>query len=329
MTSPCPEIQNGYENGKAQPFSSRHFEQILKAGHFAVTTEIAPPDSSDPEDIYTQAGIFDGLVDAINATDGAGANCHMSSLAVCSLLNSRGYSSVMQVSCRDRNRIAIQGDVLGASAIGVENVLCLTGDGVQAGDQPDARPVFDLDSISLLETLRGMRDEARFLSGREIKAPPQIFLGAVANPFAEPLEIRAQRLAKKITAGAQFIQTQYCFDIERLRDYMARVRDFGLLEEIYILVGVGVLVSARSARWMREHIPGVHVPNEIIHRLESADDERAEGVRIAIEMMQQIKEVEGVSGIHVMAFHFKKLAAQAIRESGVLGGREPWYPDHG
>lgn len=317
---------NAYSS-ESRAVSTRHFEQILQAGHFAVTTEIAPPDSSNPEDIYTQAGIFAGLVDAINATDGAGANCHMSSLAVCSLLNAKGYSSILQVSCRDRNRIAIQGDVLGASAIGIENVLCLTGDGVQAGDQPDAKPVFDLDSISLLETLRQMRDEARFLSGREISDPPEIFLGAVANPFAEPLSIRAHRLAKKIAAGAEFIQTQYCFDIPRLRDYMARVRDFGLLEEVHILIGVGVLVSARSARWMREHIPGVHVPDDVIHRLESADDERAEGVRIAVEMMQQIKEVEGVSGIHVMAFHHKQLAAQAIRESGVLGCREPWCPD--
>ncbi len=192
-------------------YSSRgRLERVLRAGEFAVTAELDPPDSADPDEVIARAGIFDGWVDAINATDGSGANCHMSSVGACALLTRVGYAPVMQISCRDHNRIAIQGNVLGAAAMGVCNVLCLTGDGVQAGDQPQAKPVFDLDCMSLLETIRTMRDNSRFLSGRRITTPPRLFLGAAANPFAPPHDFRPLRLAKKIAAGAQFVQTQYC-----------------------------------------------------------------------------------------------------------------------
>ncbi|MDH3689941.1 MAG: methylenetetrahydrofolate reductase, partial [Gammaproteobacteria bacterium] len=235
--------------------SPGRLERVLRAKKFAVTAELSPPDSADPEDVYSRAAVFDGYVDAINATDGSGANCHMSSVGVCALLTRIGYSMVMQVSCRDRNRIAIQGDVLGAAAMGVANVLCLTGDGVQAGDHPEARPVFDLDCMSLLQTLRCMRDERRFLSGRQITSPPRVFLGAAANPFAPPYDFRPQRLAKKVAAGAQFVQTQYCFDIPRFEQYMTRVRELGLHERCFILVGVGPLASSNAARWIREHVP--------------------------------------------------------------------------
>jgi methylenetetrahydrofolate reductase (NADPH) len=195
-------------------FSSRgHFENILRSGQFAVTAELAPPDSADPEEVYKRARIFDVYVDAINATEGSGANCNMSSVAVCALLTRRGYSMIMQVSCRDRNRISIQGDVLGAAAMGVANILCLTGDGVETGDHPQAKPVFDLDSISLLAMIRYMRDHSRFQSGRQIVRPPHVFLGAAANPFSPPFDFRPLRLGKKAAAGAQFIQTQYCYDI--------------------------------------------------------------------------------------------------------------------
>jgi len=196
--------------------SPGRLERVLRAGGFAVTSELAPPDSADPGEVYRRARLFDGYVDAINATDGSGANCHMSSMAVCALLTRLGYALIMQISCRDKNRIAIQGDILGAAAMGVCNMLCLSGDGVQAGDHPQAKPVFDLDCMSLLELARVLRDESRFQSGRTIDSAPRVFLGAAANPFAPPLDWRPQRLAKKVEAGAQFVQTQYCYDLDRL-----------------------------------------------------------------------------------------------------------------
>jgi len=194
--------------------STGRLERVLRAGHFAVTAEMAPPDSADPSEVFEQAALFDGVADAINATDGSGANCHMSSVGVCSLLTRKGYSMVMQISCRDKNRIAIQGDVLGASAMGVANMLCLSGDGVQAGDHPEAKPVFDLGAMTLLDTVKTMRDESRFISGRKLTMPPPVFIGAAANPFAKPTDFRVARLEQKIKAGAQFLQTQYCFELK-------------------------------------------------------------------------------------------------------------------
>ncbi len=307
--------------------SGGRLERILRHGTFAVTAELNPPDSADAEDVYRRARVFDGFVDAMNATDGSGANCHMSSVAVCALLRRVGYAPVMQVACRDRNRIAIQGDVLGAAAMGVCNILCLTGDGVQAGDDPGAKPVFDLDSISLLEAIRVMRDKSRLLTGRKLDTPPRVFLGAAANPFTEPLEFQAIQLAKKIAAGAQFIQTQYCFDLDLFRRFMARVRHLGLLEQVFILAGVGPPASAQAARWMRSHLPGVRIPDLIIHRLDRAQDQKAEGQRICIELIQQLHEIEGVSGVHIMAYRQEESIAAIVEHSGVLDGRTPWYPE--
>jgi 5,10-methylenetetrahydrofolate reductase len=305
--------------------SSRgRLERVLRRGEFAVTAEMDPPDSADADEVYQRAAVFDGWVDAINATDGAGANCHMSSVAICALLTRVGYAPVFQISCRDHNRIAIQGNVLGAAAMGVGNILCLTGDGVEVGDQPQAKPVFDLDGISLLETIRIMRDEKRFLSGRKIASPPEVFLGAAINPFAPPVDYRPLRLAKKIAAGAQFVQSQYCFDLPMLRDYMKRAVDQGLHEECFILIGVGPLASARAARWIREHVPGVHIPEAVIDRLAGAQDQIREGRDLCIELIQQIREVEGVAGIHVMAYRRERLAVEIIEKSAVLGGRRPW-----
>lgn len=306
--------------------SGGRLERVLRAGHFAVTAEIAPPDSADPEEVYNRAQVFDGCVDAINATDGSGANCHMSSVGVCSLLTRRGYAMVMQVSCRDKNRIAIQGDVLGAAAMGVANILCLSGDGVQAGDQPDAKPVFDLDCMSLLQMVTSMRDQGQFLSGRKLTSPPRVFLGAAANPFGPPLDYRPLRLQKKIEAGAQFVQTQYCFDLDLLRTYMARVRDLGLTERCYILIGVGPMPSAKTAAWIRDNVPGVHIPDEIIRRLLGATNQREEGLKICVEMIQAVKEMEGVHGVHVMAYRQEERVPEIISASGVLEGRKPWYP---
>ena len=312
--------------------SSRgRLERILRRGEFAVTAELNPPDSADPTEVYERGAVFDGWVDAMNATDGSGANCHMSSVSICALLTRFGYAPVLQISCRDRNRIAIQGDVLGAAAMGVNNILCLTGDGVQAGDQPSAKSVFELDCMSLLETIRIMRDEGRFLSGRKISAPPQVFLGAAINPFAPPHDFRPLRLKKKIEAGAQFVQSQYCYDIGILKDYMLRVTDMGLHQKCFILIGVGPLASAKTARWMRSNVPGIYIPDAIIERLDGAQDQKREGKQICIEIIQQIREIIGISGIHVMAYRQEEFVSEIVHESGVLSDRKPWRrePDIG
>ena len=317
---PLPQLQGHVSHGR--------FERVLRSGHFAISTEIAPPDSADPEEVLRRAAVFDGYVDAINATDGSGANCHMSSLAVCALLTRVGYSPIIQVSCRDRNRIAIQGDLLGAAALGVCSVLCLSGDDVSVGDHPEAKPVFDLDSVSLLQTARTLRDEERFLSGRQLEFAPRLFLGASINPFAPPHSARIEQFAKKVSAGAQFVQSQYCFDVAMAREFMARACDRGLTERCHVLMGVGVLASAKTARWLRSTIPGVHIPEQIIRRLEQADKPKTEGRRIAVELMQQLAEIEGISGIHVMAYRQEEWVGEIVTQSGVLGGRKPWIPPH-
>lgn len=311
------------ESSAARPDGRSRLERVLRSGRFAVTAELNPPDSADPHAVYERALVLASVCDAINATDASGANVHMSSVGVCALLTRAGYEPVMQVSCRDRNRIAIQGDLLGAAAMGVRNLLCLTGDGVQAGDQPQAKPVFDLDSISLLQTARLLRDEGRFLSGRPLEAPPSFFLGAVENPFVPPFEERARRLGKKIAAGAEFIQTQFCYDLERFEAFMHRVRDLGLHERAAILVGVGPLRSARAADWMRRHVPGVVIPDAIVERMRHAPagNEREEGKRICIDIIRQVREIEGARGVHVMAYRQEELVAEIIEEAGLLPRR--------
>jgi 5,10-methylenetetrahydrofolate reductase len=303
--------------------SSRgRLERVLRSGRFAVTAELNPPDSADPREVYERALVLSEACDAINATDASGAHVHMSSVGICSLLTRAGYSVVMQISCRDRNRIAIQGDVLGASAMGVQNILCLTGDGVQVGDQPGAKPVFDLDSTSLLETIRTMRDEGRFLSGRKLTYTPHVFLGAAANPFVPPYDYRAIHMGKKVAAGAQFIQTQYCFDIPLLERFMAKARELDLHKKCFVMVGVGPLASARAARFMRSNVPGVHIPDHVIDRLEKAEKPKLEGKKLCIELIQQIREIEGVAGIHVMAYRQEELVSEIISASGVMQGRQ-------
>lgn len=306
--------------------SPGRLEQMLRAGKFVVTSELAPPDSADPAQVYARASVFDGYVDAINATDGSGANCHMGSLAVCALLTRLGYSLIQQISCRDKNRIAIQGDILGGAAMGVCNLLCLSGDGVQTGDHPEAKPVFDLDCMSLLEIARTMRDKSTFQSGRKLTSPPSIFLGAAANPFVEPFDWRPLRLAKKVAAGAQFVQTQYCYDLPRLYEYMNRVQDLGLGDKVFIIVGVGPLASAKSAEWIRNNVPGVFIPDSIIDRLRGAENQKAEGLSLCVEMIQQIREVQGVDGVHIMAYRQEHAVPEIVRRAGVLDGRIPWHP---
>jgi methylenetetrahydrofolate reductase (NADPH) len=244
----------------------------------------------------------------------------MSSVAICALLTRAGHEPVYQISCRDRNRIAIQGDLLGAAAMGVKNVLCLTGDDVTAGDQPEAKRVFDLDSIQLLRTARIMRDRGVFLSGRKLTTPPRVFLGAAANPFVPPYDWRPFRLAKKVEAGAEFIQTQYCFDVPRLVQFMERVRDLGVDQRAYILVGVGPLRSEKAAEYMRTKVPGIHIPDEVVARLAAVPKERkvAEGKRICVEIIQQVKEIPGVAGVHIMAYRQEELVAEIVEEADLL-----------
>ena len=306
--------------------SPGRFERVLRAGGFAITTELAPPDSADPEEVYKRARAFDGYVDAINATDGSGANCHMSSIAVCALLTRVGYAPIMQISCRDKNRIAIQGDILGGAAMGVCNMLCLTGDGVQAGDHPQAKPVFDLDCVSLLDIARTLREDHHFQSGRKITFAPRVFLGAAENPSALPHAWRAQRLAKKVAAGAQFIQTQYCYDLPLLAAFMEQIEALGLLDQVFILAGVGPLRSAKTAEWMRKNVAGMHVPDALIARLAGAKDQAREGRNICIELIQAIREIRGISGVHIMAYRQEESVAEIVERSGILGGRSPWYP---
>ena len=319
-------------NGNQDLTAGSRLERVLRAGLFAVTAELDPPDSADPQEVYDAALVLSEVADAINATDASGAHCHMSSVAICALLTRAGYEPVFQVSCRDRNRIAIQGDLLGAAAMGVRNVLCLTGDDVTVGDQPQAKRVFDFDSIQLLRTARIMRDKGMFLSGRKLTTPPRLFLGAAANPFAQPYEWRPLRLAKKVEAGAQFIQTQYCYDVPRFREFMKVVRDMGLHEKVYILVGVGPLRSDKAAEYMRKNIPGVRIPDHIIDRLRKTPRERKqeEGKQICIEIIQQVREIEGVSGVHVMAYRQEELVADIIHEAGLLPRRRRRYTEiHG
>jgi len=296
-------------------------EALLRSGQLAVTAELCPPDSADPAEVQRRVERFGGLVDAINVTDGTGANCHMSSLGMAALLIREGHEPVMQMGCRDRNRIAVQGDILGAAALGVRNLVCITGDDVSNGDHPGAARVFDLDSMSLLDTARRMRDEGKFRSGRKLTSSPELFIGAVENPFMPPYELRALRIARKVAAGAQFIQTQYCFDVPLLERFLARYREEKLSDRCFLLVGVGLIPSARTACWIRSHVPGVHIPDAIVTRLERAHDARAEGVRICIELIQRIAALEGVAGVHIMAHKHEDRVPEIVAGSGILAGR--------
>jgi len=300
--------------------ANSRLERVLRSGRFAVTAELNAPDSANPEDVYRNALVLAEVCDAINATDGSGANCHMSSLGCCALLTRAGYEPVFQIGCRDRNRIAIQGDLLGAAALGVQNVLCLTGDDVTAGDQPQAKRVFDFDSMHLLRTARIMRDKGMFLSGRKLSTPPKLFLGAVENPFVPPFDWRPLRLAKKIEAGADFIQTQYCYDLPRLQQFMGRVRDLGLHEKVYILIGVGPLRSEKVAEFMRTKVPGVWIPDEVVARLAKTPQKQKaeEGKRICIEIIQQVREIEGVHGVHLMAYRQEETVAEIVHRAKLL-----------
>jgi 5,10-methylenetetrahydrofolate reductase len=276
-------------------------QRILRTGVFTVTCEFNPPNTFDPELIASHAAVLEKVCDAVNVTDSAGAKVHISSIATCAILAGRGHEPVMQMTCRDRNRIAVQADILGASALGLRNVLCMTGDDVGGGDHPDSKPVFELDASSLLATIRHMRDHGKFISGKELDGKPPLFLGATANPTAQRTDIEIARLTKKVEAGAQFIQSQFVYDLERFDRFMVAYRAAGLHERCYLLIGVGPLNSAKSANWMRRNIAGMVIPDAVIARIEAAADQKAEGLQICVETIDHLRGFDGVSGVHVMA----------------------------
>ena len=295
--------------------------QVLADGHFAITAETSPPDAASTQAVIDRVACLKGLADAVNVTDGASARVHMSAFATATIMVQQGIEPVLQMTTRDRNRLALQGDVVGASALGIHNFLCLTGDKMAAGDQPQAAEVFELDSGELMRQMRDMRDSGTFPSGRQIDPPPSLFLGAAEMP-AEPGENwPAARLQAKIDNGTQFFQTQYCFELDKVKRYCAALVDGGFTEQAHFLIGIGPLASAKSARWMNENLFGVHVPDAIIERLEGAADQRAEGRAICAELLQGFSEIEGCAGAHLMAPHGEASCAQVIAESGLLGLR--------
>lgn len=276
-------------------------QRRLSAGEFVVTAEVTPPLSADAGALLAKAAPLRGRVDAVNVTDAAGARAAMSSFAAAAILAGNGIEPVLQVTCRDRNRIALACDLLGAAAQGVNNLLILHGDEPAGGDQPEAAPVYDLDSRAVMALARQMRDEAMLPSERRIEPPPHFFIGAADTPRDPEADWRPTGLGAKAAAGADFVQTQFCFDLDMAERYFARLREFGVTDRLAFIVGVGPIASARSARWMRDNLFGVSVPDAVIARLEQAEDPAAEGRRIAIEMIQGLRTISGVSGVHLMA----------------------------
>ncbi len=301
------------------PKTPSKLEKILAAGHLGVTSECGPPRGSDPEVIRKKGEGLKGYVDAVNVTDNQTAVVRTSSLACCIHLKLMGLDPVLQMVTRDRNRIAIQSDILGAASFDIYNILCLSGDHQSFGDNPKAQNVYDLDSMQLINTVRYMRDEGKFLSGDEIKRPPQMFVGAAANPFADPFEIRVPRLAKKIEAGAEFIQTQCIYNLERFEKWVELARDRGLTEKVYIMAGVTPMKSAGMAKYMKNRVPGMDVPDEVVKRMSGVpkDKQGEEGITICVETIQRLKEVKGVSGFHIMAIEWEERVPEIVQRAGL------------
>ena len=294
-------------------------EKILSEGHLAVTSECGPPRGSDPEPITKKAELIKDHVDAINITDNQTSVTRLCSLAACIRLKQLGLEPVLQMVTRDRNRIALQSDILGAASFDIHNILCLSGDHQSFGDCAQGQNVHDLDSMQLIQTVRHMRDEGKFLGGDEIKRPPQMFVGAAANPFADPFEIRVPRLAKKIAAGVEFIQTQCIYNLDKFEAWMEGVRDRGLHEKVYILAGLTPMKNAGMARYMKKRVPGMDVPDEIVERLAGTPKEKQaeEGIKICIESIQRLKQVEGVAGFHIMAIEWEEKVPQIVESAGL------------
>ncbi|MBN1955628.1 MAG: methylenetetrahydrofolate reductase [Anaerolineae bacterium] len=319
------ERTNGYKSGS-------NLEKILRAGHFAVTGELGPPQSADGEEIRHKARLLKGVVDAVNITDNQTAIVRMSSIGSGVLAIDEGLEPIVQMTCRDRNRLAIQADLLGAYALGMRNLLCLTGDHQSFGNHPTAKNVHDLDSVQLVHMVKNMRDEACFQCGDAIKGTaPRMLIGAAVNPFADPFEFRPYRLAKKVAAGADFVQTQLIYDIPRFREYMAKVVDMGLHEKVYILAGVGPIKSSGAARYMRDKVPGMIVRDEYVERMNAVvadipkEEKKArrdtwaqEGIQICVEQIQEIREIEGVAGVHIMAIEWEEAVRSIVEGTGLF-----------
>jgi len=323
---------NGYVVGST-------LERVLKAGHFAITGELGPPQSADGDEIREKAALLKGLVDGVNITDNQTAIVRMSSIGAGTIVVQEGLEPIIQMTCRDRNRLAIQSDLLGAYALGMRNLLCLSGDHQKFGNHPTAKNVFDMDSVQLVKMVTDMRDECIFQCGDALKGQePRFFTGAASAPFADPIDFRPYRLAKKINAGADFIQTQLVYDVEAFDRFMEKVRELGLHEKTYILAGVGPLKSPGMARYMKNNVPGILVPDEIIERMTAAgklwadikkdeltrEDKRArskvwrdEGIQVCIDLIQQLREIKGVAGVHIMAIEWEKAVKPIVEGAGL------------
>jgi methylenetetrahydrofolate reductase (NADPH) len=300
--------------------SESNLEKVLKAGHFAFTGELGPPRGTNVEEVKEKAKHLKGMVDSVNITDNQTAVVRMSSWAASLILVQEGLEPNYQMVCRDRNRLAMQSDILGAYALGIRNMLCLSGDHQQFGDHPSAMGVFDIDSMQLINMVKTMRDEGKFLGGADIEDPPKIFIGAAANPFAEPFEWRVYRLAKKINAGVDFIQTQCIYNMDKFRKWVKQANDMGLTEKTYILAGVTPMKSIGMARYMKAKVPGMDVPDEIIKRLQGAEKGKVadEGIKIACEQIEEFKEMEGVAGVHLMAIEWEHKVPEIAELAKVL-----------
>jgi methylenetetrahydrofolate reductase (NADPH) len=297
-----------------------NIEKILESGGFVVTSECGPPRGADAEVIRKKGKLLQGVVDAVNVTDNQTSVVRMSSFSACIILKEMGFDPILQMVCRDRNRIAIQSDILGAAALGINNILCLSGDHQKFGDHSRAKNVFDMDSVQLINTVKILREDGKFLGGEEVKGRPFLFIGAAENPFADPFEIRAARLGKKVRAGCEFIQTQCIYNLERFSKWMEMVRDRGLHERCAILAGVTPFKSVGMARYMKNSVPGMDVPDELIERLKGVPKEKQseEGIKMCVESIQKLREIPGVRGIHIMAIEWEEKVSEIAKAAGLL-----------
>lgn len=295
-----------------------NLEKVLAGGHFAVTAEAGPPKGTNPDVVRKKGELLRNFTDAVNVTDNQTAIVRMSSWAGCLILKQMGIEPVMQMVVRDRNRLAIQADVLGAAAMGIGNILCLSGDHQRFGNHPTARGVFDIDSIQLIQTVKRMRDEKKFINGEDISGEVPLYIGAAANPFADPFEYRAPRLAKKVKAGVDFIQTQAVFDIVRFKKWMDMVNEMGISQQAHILAGVIPMKSVGMARYMKTSVPGIIVPDETVKRMEQAKSAKEEGVKITLEIIQEIKAIPGIRGIHIMAVGWEDIVGEIVAKCGLM-----------
>ena len=295
-------------------------QQILSKGEFAVTAECGPPRGANPEVIREKGGVLKGYVDAVNVTDNQTAIVRMSSIAACCHLLQIGLEPVVQMVTRDRNRIALQSDIMGAYSLGIKNILCLSGDHQSFGSQPDALNVFDIDSMNLIRTVQTMREKGKDMSGFELNESPRMFIGAAANPFADPFEYRVIRLAKKIDAGADFIQTQCIYNMDRFKEWMKMAREEGLTEKVHILGGVTPLKSAGMAKFMNNKVAGMDIPESLIKQMEGVPKEKAieEGIKICLETITELREMEGIHGVHIMAIEWEEIVCQIVESAGLI-----------